>query len=75
MSSKEKIKITISEGFSPDKAIKKFKRLCDSYGIIKEYRKRESYSKPSIREREKREAAEKRRKKTASKMNKFSNKL
>lgn len=61
----ENIKVTISEGFPADKAIKKFKRLCDTYGIIKNYRKREAHQKPSVKAKEKREAAEKRRKKTS----------
>lgn len=75
MKQKENIHITITEGFSVDKALKKFKRLCDSYGIIKEYRKRESYIKPSVRLKEKQEAAEKRRKKAVMKSMKFNKKI
>ena len=44
-------------------ALKKFKRQCDAFGVFKEYRKRKAYRKPSERLKEKREAAEKRRKK------------
>ncbi len=65
---KENVRLEITDGFAVDKALKKFKRLCDSYGIVKEYRARESYQKPSVKEREKRENAEKRRRKTLSKM-------
>lgn len=66
-SSKENIIIKISEGFPAEKAIRKFKRLCDTYGIVKEYRSREAYSKPSVLKKEKREASEKRRRKTDNK--------
>lgn len=63
----ENFKITISEGFPVEKALRKFKRMCDAYGVVKNYRARESYDKPSIRAKEKSEAAEKRRRKTISK--------
>ena len=61
------IMVTIDENFSADRAIKKFKRQCDSYGIIKEYRKRQEYKKPSVRMKEKTEAAAKRRRKANGK--------
>jgi small subunit ribosomal protein S21 len=64
--SKDKIRIDITDGFAVDRALKKFKRLCDAYGIVKEYRARESYQKPSVKNRLKLEAAEKRRIKTNS---------
>jgi small subunit ribosomal protein S21 len=66
-SSKDKIRIDITDGFAVERALKKFKRLCDAYGIVKEYRARESYKKPSVKMKEKLEDAEKRRKKTNSK--------
>lgn len=66
--------VTIDDNFSADRAIKKFKRQCDSYGIVKEYRKRQEYKKPSVRVKEKTEAAEKRRRKTTGKF-KRSNKI
>jgi small subunit ribosomal protein S21 len=71
----EKIRIDINDGFAVEKALKKFKRLCDAYGIVKEYRSRESYKKPSVKAKEKREDAEKRRKKTNSKSSRFSKKI
>ena len=74
-SSKENIVIKISEGFPAEKAIRKFKRLCDTYGIVKEYRTRESYSKPSVLKKEKREASEKRRRKNNNKGSRFSKKI
>lgn len=72
---KHNIYVEISEGLTVDRALRKFKRLCDSYGIIKEYRKREAYTKPSIKMKEKQEAAEKRRKKAISRGNRFSKKI
>ncbi len=47
-----------------ERSLRKFKRMCDSYGIVKLYRSRQEYKKPSIRTKEKLEAAEKRRRKT-----------
>lgn len=65
--SKDKIRIDITDGFAVERALKKFKRLCDAFGIVKEYRAREVYKKPSVKRKEKLEAAEKRRLKTNSK--------
>lgn len=58
------IQIDIDDRFPAEKAIKKFKRLCDAYGIVKEYRARTEYKKPSVKMKEKLEAADKRRRKT-----------
>jgi small subunit ribosomal protein S21 len=63
----ENIRIDITDGFAVERALKKFKRLCDAYGIVKEYRAREHYQKPSVKRVLKLEEAEKRRKKTTSK--------
>ncbi len=41
--------------------------MCDTYGIVKMYRARQEYKKPSVKTKEKLEAAEKRRRKTAFK--------
>jgi small subunit ribosomal protein S21 len=71
----DNIKIDIGDGMMVERALKKFKRMCDSYGIVKEYRKREAFIKPSVRLKEKEEAAEKRRKKTLVKMIKYSKKV
>lgn len=49
--------------------------MCDSYGIVKNYRAREAYKKPSIQAKEKRESAEKRRRKTDSKARGFRSKI
>jgi len=58
------IHISIDERFPAEKAIKKFKRLCDAYGIVKEYRARSEFKKPSVKMKEKLENADKRRRKT-----------
>ena len=71
----ENFKIYIGEGFPVEKALRKFKRMCDSYGIVKQYRAKESHSKPSIMAKEKREAAEKRRRKTIAKGKRFRQKI
>ncbi|MCE3014103.1 MAG: 30S ribosomal protein S21 [Proteobacteria bacterium] len=63
----ENVHLEISENFGVDKALKKFKRLCDTFGVVKEYRDREYYQKPSIKSRLKRENAQKRKAKTLSK--------
>lgn len=60
---KENFSIRIGDRFPVDAALRKFKRLADAYGVTKMYKAKEAFSKPSIRDKEKREAAEKRRKK------------
>ncbi|MBL7664853.1 MAG: 30S ribosomal protein S21 [Bacteriovoracaceae bacterium] len=72
---KSNIHISISDGMPIEKALRKFKRMCDNYGIVKEYRKRESYCKPSVKLKEKLEAAEKRRKKAITKNTRFGKKI
>jgi len=56
-----------------ERAIRKFKRMCEAFGITKEYRARKEYSKPSVRKKEKLKAAAKRNAKTKRK-NEFSRK-
>lgn len=72
---KENFKISIGEGFPVEKALRKFKRLCDSYGITKTYKAKQAYQKPSVKAKEKREAAEKRRRKTNSKSSRYRAKI
>ena len=67
----DNFKIKVGEGFPVEKALRKFKRMCDAYGIVRTYREKESYSKPSEKAKLKREAAEKRRRKTANRSSKF----
>lgn len=66
------IKIEVDDKIGVERALKKFKRFCESYGVIREYRKRQEYKKPSIKNKEKLAAAEKRRKKTVMKYNRSS---
>jgi small subunit ribosomal protein S21 len=73
--SRENFKVSIGENFPVEKALRKFKRMCDSYGVTKMYRARESHDKPSVKAKEKRENAEKRRKKTERKAKSFSRKI
>ncbi|MCO4754065.1 MAG: 30S ribosomal protein S21 [Bacteriovoracaceae bacterium] len=63
----QNIYLKVDERFGVDKTLRKFKRMCDHYGIVKEYRSRQEYKKPSILKVEKVEAAEKRRRKTSLK--------
>ena len=55
-----------------ERSLKKFKRMCESFGVVREYRKRQEYKKPSVKHKEKTEAADKRRKKTAMKSTRVS---
>lgn len=72
---KENFSLKIGDGFPVEKALKKFKRLADAYGIVKNYRAREAYQKPSVKEKEKLENAEKRRRKTESKNRSYGRKI
>ena len=74
LSQKTSIKVDIDERVGVDKSLKRFKRLCESFGVVREYRKRQEYKKPCIREKEKLAAAEKRRKKTFAKAMKYRSK-
>lgn len=58
------ILVSIDENSNAERYIRRFKRMCDNYGVVKEYRKRQEYKKPSVKSKEKLEAAEKRRRKT-----------
>ena len=66
------ITVIIDERSGVERSLKKFKRMCESFGVVREYRKRQEYKKPSIKHKEKTEAAEKRRKKTLMKSSRMS---
>lgn len=66
------ITVIIDERSGVERSLKKFKRMCESFGVVREYRKRQEYKKPSIKHKEKTEAAEKRRKKTQMKSSRVS---
>ncbi len=55
--------IRVGENESLDNALKRFKRQCARAGVLSEYRKREHYEKPSIKKKEKSEAAKRKKKK------------
>jgi small subunit ribosomal protein S21 len=69
------LEISIHADDNIERCLKKFKRLCEGYGIVREYRKRKEHRKPSVRNKEKRESAEKRRFKTDTKFNRFKSKI
>lgn len=56
-------KVTVREGETVDRAIKRFKRKVEQAGILKEVRKREHYLKPSVKAKLKARAAEARARK------------
>ena len=72
MAKQTNIQINVDPARGAEGSIKKFKRLVEAAGILKEYRKRKEYKKPSIRKKEKLESAEKRRLKEISKRRRYS---
>lgn len=72
MAKQTNIKINVDPTKGAEGSIKKFKRLVEAAGILKEYRKRKEYKKPSIRKKEKIESAQKRRIKEMSKRKRYS---
>jgi small subunit ribosomal protein S21 len=72
MAKQTNIKINVDPTKGAEGSIKKFKRLVEAAGILKEYRKRKEYKKPSIRRKEKLESAQKRRLKEMSKRKRYS---
>ena len=53
--------IRLKENEDLDSAIKRFKRSCARDGVLKEWKKREYYEKPSVRRKKKSDAARKRK--------------
>lgn len=72
MAKQTNIKISVDPQRGAEGSIRKFKRLVEAAGILKEYRKRKEYKKPSVRKKEKLESAQKRRLKEMSKRKKYS---
>jgi small subunit ribosomal protein S21 len=62
------IKVYVDERFGIDKVIKRFKRICDAYGVVKEFKRKVEYKKPSVLLKEKLESAKKRRLKNESRL-------
>jgi len=67
-----KVKIDPTRPGGVESCLRKFKRLCEAAGVLKEYRKRKEYRKPSVERKEKLESAAKRKSKEASKMRRSS---
>lgn len=63
--------VKIDDRNNVERSLRKFKRLCESFGVVKEYRKRQDYKKPSVKNKEKTEAAAKRRVKSEYKVSKY----
>jgi len=61
------VKLKRNDSF--EKAYRKFKRLVEKEGILKDYKKHEFYAKPSVAKKEKRKAAQKRRRKNEMRQN------
>ena len=53
MAKETAIVVNIDDRLGVERSLKKFKRMCESYGVIREYRKRQEYKKPSVRHKEK----------------------
>ena len=58
------IKVAVQDGESIDKALKRFKKKYEKAGILKEFRKRSFFVKPSIKKRMKLSKAIRRTKRT-----------
>ncbi len=52
--------VKVQEGESFEKALKRFKKICEKEGIITEMKRREFYEKPSVKRKRKQRAARKR---------------
>jgi small subunit ribosomal protein S21 len=61
MSKAANVFIKITDASFQEKVLRKFKRLCDGHGILKEYKARKEYKKPSEKKKEKEKMAGKRR--------------
>ena len=60
--------VKVRKGEDINKAIKRFKRKVEAEGIMRELKRRRYYLKPSVKKREKRKLAEKRRRKMETKL-------
>jgi small subunit ribosomal protein S21 len=60
--------VRVEEGESIDRALKRFKRECERDGILREWKRRAYYEKPTTQRKNKKKAAERRRMKKIRKM-------
>jgi len=66
------LKVDIGDSYNAERSLKRFKRMCESYGIVREYKNRKEFKKPCVKAKEKREAAEKRRRKNSFRSTRYS---
>jgi small subunit ribosomal protein S21 len=59
--------VAVRDGEPIEKALRRFKKKVEAAGILKDLRRREYYSKPSVRKKEKSAAADKRRRRALTK--------
>lgn len=59
--------VKVRENESLDNALKRFKRQCAITGVLSEVRKREHYEKPSVKRKNKAEAAKRKKNKKNNK--------
>ncbi len=52
--------VYVKDDESFEKALKKFKKICEKEGILTEFKRREFYEKPSVKRKRKQRAARKR---------------
>ncbi|GAB6073208.1 hypothetical protein JCM14244_15850 [Venenivibrio stagnispumantis] len=52
--------VYVQDNESFDKALKRFKKICEKEGILTEMKRREFYEKPSVKRKRKQRAARKR---------------
>ncbi len=64
-------KILLDEGEPLEKAIKRFKRIVEKEGIIREWKKREYFEKPSTIKNRKKKALERKLQKKARKLQSY----
>jgi small subunit ribosomal protein S21 len=60
--------VRVEDGESIDRALKRFKRECERDGILREWKRRAYYEKPSTQRKNKKKAAERRRMKKMRKL-------
>ena len=60
--------VSAKEGESFEKLLRRFKKKVEAAGVLKELRRREHYLKPSVRKKQKSAAADKRKRRTASRV-------
>ncbi len=59
MSKHSNVKIIV-DNKEIERCLRKFKRMCEYFGVYREYRDRKEYKKPSLRKKEKEAASKKR---------------